>query len=87
MVEKIENYRLKDALNQRSYLMEILHRFMPEYDDYNDPRVWRYTGTISYKQYRRIIAIANQEGKEKVIAEVKPLIEAIPTSDDWDGEH
>ena len=63
-MDEQENYRLKDALNQRSYLQDILLRLMPERRRTHDPRVWYFTGTISYKQYRRYVAMAI-EGKKQ----------------------
>lgn len=83
----VENYRLKDALNQRSYLSTILHRLLPDFADYNDPRIWRFTGTISYKQYRRYVAMDMAGQKKEIVDEVTPLLAAIPTADNWNGEH
>lgn len=75
---EVENYPLENDLNRRSLLSGILRKLMPEFDNYNDSRTWFYTGTLSYKQYRRLLALHYGKNNEQIIAECKPLIEKMP---------
>lgn len=70
---EVENYPLEESLNQRSYLLDILVKLFPEYKTH----LWDFTGTITYKQYRRLLALFYSKQYDEIKAAVEEYLKSL----------
>ena len=60
------------TLNQRSKLLEILIKILPPeyYTGFEDGRLFRFTGTLTEKQYKRMLALYYNRKNDEIKADV-----------------